>query len=379
MSSQLSLVFYYIIFLSTSLLAASIAYADYRDDKAYLFRFTQGFLQIRAGQLIKWFSLILIPVLTASFRYGLGTDYPSYKILYSRISQISNIDLATVAQPTEYISNLLYKIAYWMFNDFQGWLFLTSLITIAVAYLAIHDYRDTSDIFIMTFSYMALLFAPSLNIIRQIMAGSVVFWGLKYVPERKPIKYFVLIFIAMMLHTSAVFAALFYFLNVKESKYAGLKQAVMFALCATIPAVFSQAFEVFTSFSVFQSYGTIYSNQYGFLHVSDILFRLPIAALILVFRRRLEENDKDSRFYELLFFMEFVSLLLTGYNRWLYRMMYFCIPGEIVLVSRLPKCFSKNSKLFIRIGIVAYYVVFFYINNYWRGVDEIFPYITIFN
>lgn len=379
MSNQLSLIFYYSIFFLTSLLAMWIANVNIRDEKNFLIKIDNGRLKIRNGQIVKWILLLMVPVLTSAFRYGLGTDYPSYKIIYNRISQVSLSDITTIAQPTEYISNLIYKLAYWIFDDFQGWLFLTAFITMLVAYIAIQHYKDTSDVFIMTFAFMVLLYAPSLNIVRQILADSIVFIGLRFIPERKPAKYFIIILLATMLHTSAIFAAFFYFLNVKEGKYAGLKQIIIFVLCAAIPTVFSRVFDVFTSLSAFQSYGTIYSSQYGLLHVSDIFFRLPIAVVILLFRGRLEENDSDSRFYELLFFMEFVSLLLTSYNRWLYRMMYYCIPGEMILVSRLPKCVSKESRILVKAGIIAYYVLFFYINNYYRGVDEIFPYITIFN
>ncbi len=356
-----------------------IAKTDLKEDRSYLIKIEKGILSIRSRQLFKWLLMILIPVTAAALRYGIGTDYHSYYVLYNRISQSNISGFASITQSTEFVSNMLYKLAYWVFGDFQGWLFLTSLITILIGFIAIYNYKDTANVFLMAFSFLILLYAPSFNIVRQIMAVSVVFLGLPNIPKRKPLQYFLIVFVAVLLHTSAIFAAFFYFLNVKESKYAWIKQTIMFAACAAIPTVFATAFDFFTSFSAFQTYGSIYSSQYGLLHVSDILFRLPIAFVILIFRGKLEEKDKDSRFYELLFFMEFVSLLLTGYNKWLYRMMYFCIPGEVVLVSRIPKCFSKNSRGFVIAGIIIYYMVFFYINNYYRGFDQIFPYITIYN
>lgn len=378
MSNQISLLFYYMIFFCSAGIAAWIAKTDARDNRSYLVEVNNGVLRVRGGQLIKWLLLVMIPVIAAALRYGIGTDYASYYILYEKISHSNIAGFATITQSTEFVSNMLYKVAYWVFNDFQGWLFLTSLITFLIGFVAIYGYKDSSSIFLMVFSFLILLYAPSYNIVRQIMAVSVVFVGLKYIPKRKPIHYFLIIFIATLLHTSAIFAAFFYFLNVKESKYAWIKQIIMFIACAAIPAVFSTVFGLFTSFAAFQNYGTIYSNQYGLLHVADIIFRLPIAIVILLFRGKLEKNDSDSRFYELLFFMEYISLLLTGYNKWLYRMMYFCIPGEVVLISRIPKCVSKNARGFVIAGIILYYVLFFCINNYYRGVDQIFPYLSIY-
>lgn len=379
MSNQISLLFYYALFFSSSTFAMWIVKTDFQEGKSYLVRIERGILSIRSRQIIKWLFMILIPVTAAALRYGIGTDYYSYNVLYNRISQSNVSGFATVAQSTEFVSNMLYKIAYWVFDDFQGWLFLASLITILIGFIAIYNHKDTANAFLMVFSFLILLYAPSYNIVRQIMAVSVVFFGLPYIPKRKPIQYFLIVFVAVLLHTSALFATFFYFLNVKESKYAWFKQIIIFVACAAIPTIFATVFEFFTSFLVFQTYGSIYSSQYGLLHVSDILFRLPIAFIILIFRGKLEGKDTDSRFYELLFFMEFVSLLLTGYNKWLYRMMYFCIPGEVILVSRIPKCVSKNLRGVVSVGIVLYYMVFFYINNYYRGVDQIFPYITIYN
>ena len=379
MSRPVSLLFYYFIFFSASFFAAWIAAVDIREEKTYLVRLGGGRLRIRYAQLLKWLCLLAVPVLAASFRYGIGTDYPTYSLIYDAIADADISGMAVFSRPTELLSNLLYKLADRVFHDFHGWLFFTSLITILGACVAIQKYRDSSDVFLMTFSFFSLLYSPSYNIVRQIMAGSIVFLGLRYITERKPVKYYLTILTAFFLHTSAVFTAFFYFLNVKKGKYAKFKLLALFAACAAIPLVFSRVFAVFTSLSAFQSYGTVYSSRYGFLHVSDILFRLPLAAVILFFRRPLERNDDDCRFYELLFFMEFVSLFITAYNKWLYRMLYYCVPGEIVLVSRLPKCFDRKSRLFIRLGIVVYYILFFYVNNYYRGVDEIFPYISIFN
>ena len=379
MSNILSLALYYLLFLLSAVFAFVVERRDELTDSRWIFRFNQRYLKIDPIKTVSWLLLLFFPVFMASIRHGIGTDYDQYEVIYTRNSNIDIGSLSSVSsQPTEYISNVMYKIAFLLFGDFHGYLFIASLITIWVAFVAMHYFSSEISFSLSVLSYLCLCYAPSLNIIRQMMAVSVVFFGLRYITMRKPIRYIITIVIATFFHTTALFALPFYFLQVKDGKHAKLKHIIISVFCLLIPFFFGKAFAIFTSIPIFSSYyGFFYSSDYGFLHVTDIVFRLPVALVILAFRKRLEAKNEHNRLFELLFLMEFISLGLTYYNKWLYRLMYYCIPGEIVLVSQLPHCVSSNNKRIISIGIVLYYIAFFFLNNFIRGVDEVFPFTTL--
>ncbi|MCI9227922.1 MAG: EpsG family protein [Dorea sp.] len=380
MSNQMSLMLYYSVFFISALFAHVIEKKDRLSGTKSICYFRNGIMKIYSKKMLLWFAMMFFPVYIATIRYGIGTDYTQYKVFFYRNSAINLNDLSSVAlQPTEVISNVIYKIAYILFGDFQGYLFITSLITIWVAFVAMHYYSNEISFFVATFSYFCLCYAPSLNIIRQMMAVSVVFYGLRYITNKKLIKYLITILVATLFHTTAIFGVLFYFLRIKNDKNVKIRQIGMIIVCLSFPIFFGSIFELFTSLSLFRTYyGFFYSTDFGFLHVTDIVFRLPIAIVIIVFRKKLEARNEVNYFFELLFLMEFVSLMLTSYNKWLYRLMYYCIPGEIVLVSQFPQCVPLRDKQIVRIGVVFYYAAFFFLNNYVRGVDEIFPFVSIY-
>ncbi|GLG06125.1 hypothetical protein Selli1_32990 [Sellimonas catena] len=124
----------------------------------------------------------------------------------------------------------------------------------------------------------------------------------------------------------------------------------------------------------------MYSNTMAYnANYIDIIIRIPIALLILLFSKKLVEKEKNNRFFILLYATEFASILLGFYMHWAFRFLYYGIIAEIALVPQMIKCAKRKERVILQIFIIIYYLLFFWTSYFSNGNNGIFPYTTIFN
>ena len=151
-------------------------------------------------------------------------------------------------------------------------------------------------------------------------------------------------------------------------------------MIAAIIAVFllePLVYERMIGISMFSQYG-YYASSGGVTKYSVFLiYKLPIFAIILCFWKKLKlENINYLYFISVI--CQVLAILLSYKTEWGFRLMYYFIPAEILLISRVPKAIRGNERI-VKWGICLYYLVYFVILTFFRGVDGIYPYITIWN
>ncbi len=163
-----------------------------------------------------FFWLSMLPFwLVASLRYYVGTDYGVY----------IRLQIPHVMAKTEYAKRkveLLYRwvIRMGMFMGNVQWVFvLTHLLILFFVWKHLKNYSENLlwSIFVFMFGCS---FNCSLNIMRQYIATAICLYALKYIYDRKIVKYVICILVALLFHkTSIIFLFLYFAPNIKLSRW----------------------------------------------------------------------------------------------------------------------------------------------------------------
>ncbi|WP_411677443.1 EpsG family protein [Caproicibacter sp.] len=355
-----SMIFYGIIGLLTALNAeCSVRSGDIR---------AQGFFACNA---------ILIPSLTAGFRYGIGTDYllvyyPEFQNLQNHIHYHSRMELGFV---------LLNRFVIALGCGFPVLLFLVSFLTILFVFLCLKQYRKKLSVGLGMLVFMLLYYQLSFDIMRQAAAMSIEFYALKYVTSRKLFRFSALTAFACCFHLSALilFPVYFAYFLYGKPKY----QA---------PAMISYAALIFLVLNynriLYPILGGIGSLRYysGYLRATKSfsfsigVFARTVPFLLPGFLLR-RELKRDSRMF-LLFNLLIMGCIfrLTAYTTVYFteRIAYYFLIPQIVLVPTYCRQFKEQKKTWISVTIFAF-VFFLWIYDYFvMGSCQTVPYRSIF-
>lgn len=160
------------------------------------------------SMLIIFFALFLL----SGLRGNITTDYSNYIILYNLSESISfeNIyELNFNSYPEQgYI--LLEKITHMIFQDYLGIFLVTSLIIVAFNIQHIKKYSKDPILATMLFLEIGNYYI-SYNLVRQIIAVSIIMFGSKYLYERHFYKFLAFVVVASFFHKSAFIMIPMYF------------------------------------------------------------------------------------------------------------------------------------------------------------------------
>lgn len=322
------------------------------------------------------FLMVIIPAIFAGMRYEIGSDYGLYKLSYDNYSKMSYFTFQRYGGISLEVGYFyLTKVAQLIFNNYQGVLFLAAILSYGLAIITMKRYGKYGNLGIMLLIYFILYYAPSYNIVRQIIATSIIFYGFKYIEQKKIIKYAITVIIATTFHTSALFCIPLYFLNFSSEKFSKTKQTIIVVSAFALPLCFNLIFGYLSGFSIFSKYTSVYASQLSYSNnIMTIILRLPILIPIVINAKKMIKKDTQNRFLILLYLLEFTAILMGFYMHWAFRIMYYCMFAEVLLVPQIIRnCKSKN-KLIVCVYFIMYYIYYFYKVYYIWGNDAIFPY-----
>lgn len=360
MSNFGSLIFYLCVFL---LSAALMYYGQKRNNK-----------------IITGLSLA-IPVIIASLRYNVGTDYVNYVTIYNNVSGLSLGQFLTDSTlGIEIGFYTLIKLSELISNNSLFLFAISSFLTILFFHLGVVRYRLKHPALVYLL-FLLIIFPLTLNVVRQGIAISICFYALAFIIEGKPKKYFFWIIMASLFHTTSLFLLPIYFLrkiikNQKKNLYLlfFLKMAAvsigvylllpyMFELLATIP-----------SFEKYEKYQTLVAEGNNYT-----LYLQFIVLLIIIALSRwtiLKDNVMNIYFYFLFFaILELVFTTLGFSSAFIKRIaLYFSFFSLILLTNTIDIFSDKLGRFIMYFFIIIYGILYFYLAYYQLGQADIIPY-----
>jgi hypothetical protein len=321
--------------------------------------------------------LVLFFVL--GFRNYSGIDDPTYISIFNSVSEYGwwTIFKQTTMEPGYLILN---DIVSFFTNNYLYMQLLSSFIPLFLFYYSFKRFRNMISIPMAVFLLCTMLYFQVLSvaIVRMFIAISIVFTAFYYIPQRKIMRYILLILIASMFHYSALFMlVLTYFAINRDNLSKRAKRFVYIGFIVT-PLFFVAVAKFFVPLmgNRYAGYGTID----GFSLSVSSFDTIPLLVLLLLFYKRFKGEDK---YYFKLFISVFaLSCIMSFYSGMvsLGRLIFYANSAFFLAAPMVSRALNRDSKKLIFSSII---ILFGFIYVYWTQftleahISNLFPYQNI--
>lgn len=299
------------------------------------------------GKLLA-FIAILLPCILAGMRADtIGTDLRVYvEPMYNAAKQSTSF--------SSYMDQRWYVIWRYMYvNKFEiGFttlvylieklggslgtvLFFIQALILAPIYLGLKRMKKSYPVYLGMLVFYLLFYNTSLNMMRQWIAMSILFYGLSYLITNEKKKYFITIVVACLFHTSALMGVVIYFLYMYSQKQREYIKIANFKLSGSLAPVkvfiygcivllsLNVIAVLLRTFGLAKYAGYIQGNGSIYLMPNQIILRLPIIILLIIRWRRILTEDELTPFYGSMLVLDLLASQLISINVYAFRIASF--------------------------------------------------------
>lgn len=306
---------------------------------------------------------LMLPILLATFRYWVGTDWGTY---YEQFYRAQTQEWSSVFEDGYFgiLILLIRKITSYT-NDHRIYFGVLSLLAVIPTYLAFrkHYYKDMK---IMLFLYYTMFFLYSFNIGKQYIAVAIVLIAYNYVFDNNIRMFLVLILLAIAFHPSAFIALPVYFMwdSKKNELTNSWKIWLLIISFIIILFYFQEIMTVFVEITDLERY-TVYTSTDTSGSNNSIYLKLLILLIELYFYKYLVKYDSKNKLFIVLQAIDLI-ISVTGFSSTQFKRCatYFSITNIYVL-SSFPYIFKSEQRKYIKLLLYIfgslYCIVIFYI------------------
>lgn len=305
----------------------------------------------------KYNLLFFMVFIFSAFRFDVGYDYGHYYriILNEALQSYTNFELIP-----RYIAEFSNYIGFT-----QLFFIVTSYIIVSGVHCVLKKHSKDYFLSLLIFISIPYFYFISFSIVRQYCAIAIVFYGIKYIFQRKFFSYVVAVILASMFHYSAIIAIVIYFLN--RINLSRLTAVVLIVVSFFVSPILS---DIITQIPKYAAYGS-YKTGVG---PGMQLFLLLMSAVFIFFYNSFKSTE--SKFY--------YSVFIVGvctYNAFIFigevaaRTAYYFIIYLILLIPELGYRFKKKQFYFVIILCsTLMYSANFYLSAKNQYKDFLVPY-----
>jgi hypothetical protein len=311
---------------------------------------------------------MLILVVPAALRYGIGTDYFSYGRIFANISDGGEVETEPFFWLINYVVDLLGGGLNWV-------LAISSLLFITFVYKSFN--KET--LVLGVFFSVILLYSDSYNAVRQIIAVSVSLYATSFIVnnhKRGTLIFIGLIIFGSLFHLSCLFSVIILLLvrlkiprtiSVMIFVFFWFFSAVLAGKLLTFPLVEASKYAVYADLDEFSA-----SDELG----TGIGFLLQIfpALIVVFFKEKIFIDDFSRRFYGNVALFLIVVKMMAIHLIILYRLVDSFDFLNVLLMVELCRNYNKS---WFQLGVAAFTVfigVLFFEYFLIQGINEIVPY-----
>lgn len=293
--------------------------------------------------------IFLILTFVAAFRYGVGTDFYSY---YKNNNWINRFEEGNYSDPGFTVFSI---VCDFLFRGQKGAITIgAAIVTIALFVFTIAKHGENNSISIFLFIF-AGCFLGMFNGVRQYLATAILFAGYRFVVDKKPIKWLLVVLLATSIHITAILMFFIYFLcNLKcDWKlvfiYFVLAIVLLFAYEPLFNLVGALKQDTIDTSDVYMS-GTV--NR-----LRIVVQCVPMIMLFFLDKTKLNE-DKEARFLFNISLLNGALAIAAMNSPYLSR---FWIYTSCFQILMYPKIFGKmkdENKSLFTIFLLFFYAIF---------------------
>lgn len=300
-------------------------------------------------------SVVLIVI--SGLRYFVGTDYFSY--YRNRVTDLSVVWKSIIAFREPGIK-LLSFMSHSIYDNGQSLIFLSSLITIGLYCCVIYRYHAETMYLVSMLMYLFLgEWQGSFNCVRQYLAAAIMLAGHRYILDQDWKKYFAIVLLGALFHTTALVMIIPYFLFTRKPD---IKQIVILAICAIITR-FSYSF-IFTLIEGYKGHALNVAGD-AYLTNDVNIFRILVAfvpvLIYLVFGNK-ENHTKETDFYLNIVYFNAFSMFASMGSTYLARIGIYSGAALPIGWGYLFRTITdeRTRKILIYVSLVLYLFYWIY-------------------
>lgn len=347
--------------------------------------------KIKAGKLSKYFFIAIAALpfsILAGFRDNVGTDYLNYATIFEEFKTIKFVDIVTASDNIEVGYYMLIKFLQLFGAGVHFAFFVYEFFIVYIFLLALSKYKNSVNaVFCITF-YFAMYFHPSLNIIRQSMAMSLLFLACFYLINKKYVAYAITNAVACLFHRTAIICFIFFVVFAfLRKEYIGDRvklrmtgrRALYYIVILCCPLIYRLVIPLLLTlpfFSKYSAYAVNINGKIGFgMIFKYIVLIVPMVAVMI--RNRGYLSSRSLKLFDL--YTVFIPISDIGYLIEFTNRLYLYPEMLIIVLSSMMIKEADNKKL--KIAMILYYLGFMlcvYINDYLiYNLNETYPLVFI--
>ncbi len=167
-----------------------------------------------------------------------GTDYNAYERWFHQSQTMTWTEIFQ----QEWLYYGFNRLVHYFTSDYRIFIVIFSFVTVGLIYSTLYYLSDYIDFSFAVFVYAAIFYLPIFNTKRICLAAAILFFAVRFLIEKKYIKYLIAIILAMGVHTTAIlwlfFLVSYFVVGNKLYKNHKLLVALMYVALATVLIIF---------------------------------------------------------------------------------------------------------------------------------------------
>lgn len=314
-----------------------------------------------------------ILAVVAGIRYNVGYDYGTYYQYYLT----GNHDFEK-----GYV--LLNNIAHFCHLDFFAFEFCFAVLTLGLLFIFLYkNVQPGLGDLCLLYYYARFYWVRDLGQIRSSLASVILLYSIKYIREKRPIPFLIVVLLASSIHKgSFIFVAAYLFANYIDKEISFSKTSLFFV----ISLIVEKFFQLNPGLVNKLTHGGVYITSDVYTqHSNSNIWVMILEWIVIIFYIWIRERrmtSKERQFMDSIFNVYFtgalVALVFYAYPTFGFRLATLLDTTEIIMIPYIVQKVIANKFLAVLScvavsGIIFYLIIF--INN---GYAAFVPFQTIF-
>lgn len=334
---------------------------------------------------------LLLPAILAGLRdSSIGTDvelYGNYWFIYAGKYSFFPYMKMAVEQSIGPVYALLNYLVSIVTDDVKVFYFVLSFTETVFVYSGIRGFKDKISVPFGMFCYYTIFYNNTLNLLRQMLAVSIVCFSYRFLVKNQYAVFFILSLLAILSHSSAVFVILLFFgwIYLKKNQAKSdvyFSNIILFVVIAFVMLAYKPFLKMMISSHILSARFLTYLEE---TVVGGRMIRLGFWAILACFAYfafyQLVNYDKRNKFIISCITTSLAfSLVMFMGNVYAIRMAYYFDGAAIILIPMIPKVYklqvdgAGKMKYLLYIILGLFLIVRWYL-EYVRSLNgETYPY-----
>lgn len=287
-----------------------------------------------------------------------GVDSETYSQYFTYFRNLNVLQIWNTYVEPGYL--LLIKFADYIGNSVITLQLLCGVIFFITCLVAIKKQLNRKDWSFAFFILLMTSYAIVCNATRQMIAASIILYGIQYIDEKKFLRYFLCVIIAMTFHKTAILALLFYLFAFDISKKVRNK-ILMFSVTMSVFVIFlwKIVYIVLKKIDFYAGYLDRIVNV-DYKQLICLLYIFPEILLIYYLCKQSGCNDKQ-RIYGGIFYLQLPFQVLQIYSENIARISWYFAIIRVIIVPMLIRDIEDKRKRFLWYSVMIFWYLFYYI------------------